>query len=198
MKNLMCKLLFSFILLTFANADESLCEKLKDKDLVQDRLLYEFFRDLSMRRGVDGNLKVGLNFYTKQISANEDTTLCAFYSKLRFNDVELTDEDIKTIKEAFAKQGNFATYEEETKRILLYAKLLKYNNESLESAIGFDDSEWLSWIIYFDGLLQIYTFKMGYLQDSVYDSARDKGREFLDSKDSGEIKDWIKKIDSAK
>ena len=194
----MRKLLFSLILITFANADESLCEKLKDKDLVQDKLLYELFRDLSMRRGVGENLKVGLNFYTKQISTNEDTTLCAFYSKLRFNDVELTDEDIKSIKEAFAKQGNFATYEEWAERILLYAKLLKYNNEPLESAIDFGDSNWLFFIIHFDGLLQIYTFKMGYLQDSVDDSARDKGRDFLDSKDSGEIKDWIKTIDSAK
>lgn len=202
-----CKAFFIIASLTFANANELLCEKLKDKDLVQNYLLTELFSNLSeYQQDYFESVKLGINIYTKQISADEDTTICAFYSKLRFSDTQLSNEEIKSIKESFAKRGDFATYEENEKTILHYAKLLKYNNkpledipELLERAHKFND------IYKYDGLLQIHTFKMGYLQKDenaggyfAPEEAINDGKKFLNSKDSQTIKDWIKTIDSMK
>ena len=194
-------------LLCCANASESACEKLKEKELLQNYLLTEFFSNLSEYSDYYGtNLRLGLNIYTKTISANEDTTICAFYSKLRFSDTQLTNEDIKSIKEAFAKRGDFATYEENEKQILHYAKLAKYNNKPLESVLDLLNNKEVVFndMVKYDGLLQIHIFKMGYLQKesaggySAPQQAIYKGEEFLHSKEGEEIKEWINGIDSAK
>lgn len=189
--------------IVFANASESVCEKLKERDLVQNYLLTELFSNLAEYQHDNyKDIKLRIHIYVKEIETSEDSTTCAFYSRLRFSDIQLTDDEIKSIKTAFAKRGNFATYEENEKYLLTYAKLLKYNNEPLDSILESLDREiWFHSIYKYNGLLQIHAFKMGYLQKDknaggylAPEEAISKGREFLDSKESERLKAWIDNI----
>lgn len=84
----MKKWLFCYLaFIVFTNASESVCENLKERDLVQNYLLTELFSNLAEYQHDNyKDIKLGIHIYVKEIEASEDSTTCAFYSRLRFSD----------------------------------------------------------------------------------------------------------------